>query len=127
MLLSARLDSDGPRRVTLRTLVDGSSIAEDERRLAGGLNEVNWNLDIGDPAAVVAALARRAAADDDRRRGVVDGELSDRRRRRTGLRDVAWNDWTCSVNGERLFIKGANLLPDACRDSPRSATGRAAP
>jgi beta-mannosidase len=27
------------------------------------------------------------------------------------LRHVAWNDWTCSVNGERLFIKGANLLP----------------
>ena len=42
---------------------------------------------------------------------IVDGELSDRRTRRTGLREVAWNDWMCSVNGERLFLKGANLLP----------------
>ena len=41
----------------------------------------------------------------------VDGEVSDRRSRRTGLREVAWNDWVCSINGERLFLKGANLLP----------------
>ena len=37
--------------------------------------------------------------------------VSDRRSRRTGLREVAWNDWVCSINGERLFLKGANLLP----------------
>jgi beta-mannosidase len=24
---------------------------------------------------------------------------------------VAWNDWICSINGERLFLKGANVLP----------------
>ena len=24
---------------------------------------------------------------------------------------MAWNDWVCSINGERLFLKGANLLP----------------
>ena len=42
---------------------------------------------------------------------LVDGEVSDRRSRRTGLREVAWNDWICSINGERLFLKGANLLP----------------
>ncbi len=27
------------------------------------------------------------------------------------MREVAWNDWKCSVNGERLFLKGANLVP----------------
>ena len=42
---------------------------------------------------------------------LVDGEVSDRQQRRTGLRVVAWNNWSCSVNGERLFLKGANLLP----------------
>ena len=42
---------------------------------------------------------------------IVDDELSDRRQRRTGLRQVSWDDWVCSVNGERLFLKGANLLP----------------
>ena len=50
LLLSARLDSDGPRRVTLRTTVDGELAFEQERRLAAGLNEVNWSLDIADPA-----------------------------------------------------------------------------
>ncbi len=49
VLLSARLDSDGPRAVTLRTTVDGEVVFEHERRLAAGLNEVNWNLDIADP------------------------------------------------------------------------------
>jgi beta-mannosidase len=24
---------------------------------------------------------------------------------------VAWNDWVCTINGERMFLKGANLLP----------------
>ncbi len=30
---------------------------------------------------------------------------------RTGLREVAMHDWKLTVNGERLFAKGANLLP----------------
>ena len=42
---------------------------------------------------------------------LVDGEVSDRRSRRTGLREVAWNDWVCSINGERLFLKAANVVP----------------
>ena len=50
VLLSARLDSDGPRRMVLRTTVDGELAFEQERRLAAGLNEVNWSLDIADPA-----------------------------------------------------------------------------
>ena len=111
MLLSARLDSDGSRGVTLLTLVDGVVVADEERRLAAGLNEVNWTLDIGDPQLWwPRALGDQPLTTIDVM-VVVDGESSDRRSRRTGLRYVAWNDWTCSVNGERLFIKGANLLP----------------
>jgi beta-mannosidase len=111
VLLSARLDSDGPRRVMLRTTVDGELAFEQERRLAAGLNEVNWSLDIADPAL----WWPRALGDQPLTTiGVevtVDGVTSDSRARRTGLRVVAWNDWQCSVNGERLFLKGANLLP----------------
>ncbi|RLE23091.1 MAG: hypothetical protein DRJ50_06690, partial [Actinobacteria bacterium] len=44
---------------------------------------------------------------------IIDDEVSDRRMRRTGLRQIVWDNWVCSVNGERLFLKGANLLPSA--------------
>ncbi|MEO6123542.1 MAG: hypothetical protein ABIR32_07500, partial [Ilumatobacteraceae bacterium] len=37
--------------------------------------------------------------------------VSDRRVRRLGLRRVACDNWIFSVNGERLFLKGANLAP----------------
>ncbi|HEX8803321.1 MAG TPA: hypothetical protein VF743_03980, partial [Acidimicrobiales bacterium] len=37
--------------------------------------------------------------------------VSDERRLRTGLRAVRLRRWICSVNGERLFLKGANQGP----------------
>jgi beta-mannosidase len=111
VLLAARLDSDGPRLVTIRTTVDGQVITEDERRVAAGLNDVRWNLDIADPKL----WWPRALGDQPLTTVgveiVFDGEVSDAADRRTGLRVVAWNDWSCSVNGERIFLKGANLLP----------------
>jgi beta-mannosidase len=39
------------------------------------------------------------------------GTRSDARRLRTGLRSVRLRNWICSVNGERLFLKGANQGP----------------
>jgi beta-mannosidase len=36
---------------------------------------------------------------------------SDRRQLRTGLRSVRLDRWILSVNGERLFLKGTNLVP----------------
>ena len=111
VLLSARLDSDGPRRVVLRTTIDGELAFEQERRLAAGLNEVNWNLDIADPALWWPRSLGPQPLTTIGVEVVVDGVTSDARARRTGLRIVAWNDWQCSVNGERLFLKGANLLP----------------
>jgi beta-mannosidase len=111
VLLSARLDSDGPRRAVLRTTVDGVLAFEQERRLAAGLNEVNWNLDIADPALWWPRSLGSQPLTTIGVEVVVDGAASDARARRTGLRVVAWNDWQCSVNGERLFLKGANLLP----------------
>ena len=111
LLLAARLDNDASRTVTVRTLVDGEVVAELERRVATGLNEVAWNVDIGDPdlwwpRALGEQHLTTVAVE-----VLVDGVRSDRRKRRTGLRTVAWNDWKCSVNGERVFIKAANLLP----------------
>jgi beta-mannosidase len=111
VLLSARLDSDRARTVTIRTIVDGELVLADDRRVASGLNEVNWSLDIADPALWWPRSLGDQPLTDIEVEVVVNGEVSDRRNRRTGLRVVAWNNWSCSVNGERLFLKGANLLP----------------
>jgi len=111
LLLRAAVDCDEGRTVVIRTLVDGEVSNESEQRLAHGHNDVRWSIDIDNPALwwprtlgdqPLAAIEVEI---------VIDGEVSDARQRRTGLREVAWNDWSCSVNGERLFLKGANLLP----------------
>jgi len=109
--LHARLDADRSRQVTVHTYVDGVVLWEESRSIAQGLNEVDWNLDVRDPdlwwpwsmgpqhlTTVEVTVS-------------VDGDTSDRRAVRTGLREVALQEWTFTVNGERLFTKGANLAP----------------
>ena len=57
--------------------------------------------------------------------------VSDERRLRTGLRTVGLRRWVCSVNGERLFLKGADLGParlalaDASPDDVRADVAHA--
>jgi beta-mannosidase len=111
LLLGASIDSDHARTVTLRTSVDGEVVSEAEQRVAGGLNEVTWTLDVTDPALWWPRSLGEQPLTDISVDVLVDGTTSDHRSRRTGLRTVAWNNWCCSVNGERLFLKGANLLP----------------
>ncbi|MEQ1872617.1 MAG: hypothetical protein ABL953_02730 [Ilumatobacteraceae bacterium] len=120
--IHARLDSDTTRTITLRTSVGTQSsgrtvVVEHSRSLAGGMNEVDWNLDVGDPDlwwpwslgaqpltdVTVEVLTERDTAH--------EGTVSDTRTVRTGLREVAMQDWMISVNGERLFSKGADLAP----------------
>ncbi|MBA3287001.1 MAG: hypothetical protein H0U21_03105 [Acidimicrobiia bacterium] len=109
--LFARLDADRARTVRLRTTADHIVVAETEHALAAGTNEIEWALDIDRPRLwwPRALGAQPLTAIDVE--VLVDGAVSDRRSRRTGLREVAWSDWICSINGERLFLKGANLLP----------------
>lgn len=111
LLFAARLDASSQRVVRVRTTVDGVVAAESEHRLARGDNEVTWTLDIARPKLWwPRALGERALY----RIGVevvVEGEISDRIERRTGLREISWDRWICSVNGERLFLKGANIVP----------------
>lgn len=111
LLCNVRLDSDAPRHALVRTAVDGVVVAEHERRLARGTNEVGWGVDVADPALWWPRALGDQPLTTVTVEVVVDGESSDRRSRRTGLRHVAWNNWTCSVNGEPIFLKGANLLP----------------
>ncbi len=111
LLLDVVLDADANRRIRLRTSVDGRAVAETEHLLATGQNEVAWGLDIPEPAL----WWPHSLGDQPLSEVVVEiyheGRLSDSASRWTGFREVAWDQWICSVNGQRIFLKGANLPP----------------
>jgi beta-mannosidase len=109
--LHARLDADRSRQVVVRTSIDGAVASEHTRTLAMGLNEVDWTLDVNDPALWWPwSLGEQHLTTVDVT-VLIDGEVSHQRDVRTGLREVALHDWVFSVNGEPLFVKGANLMP----------------
>jgi beta-mannosidase len=109
--LHGRFDSDEARRVRIVTRVDGTVVAESERSLAGGMNEVDWSVDIAEPRLWWPWSLGEPALTEIDVSVLVSDAVSDRRSVRTGLRQVGWSNWTLSVNGERLFVKGANLGP----------------
>jgi beta-mannosidase len=109
--LVARLDSDAQRSVIVRTFVDDELHDEQTHVIASGENQIEWSVDIVDPALWWPRALGDQPLTDVAVEVEVDGQMSDRRERRTGLRQVTWDNWICSVNGERLFLKGANLLP----------------
>ncbi len=108
--LRAELDSDTARGVVLRTTVGGVDSVE-ERPLAEGSNFVEWTVNVADPKLWWPhALGDQPLVDVE---VVVEvgGRTSHVLHRRIGLRSVSWHQWALSVNGERLFLKGANLRP----------------
>ena len=113
--LSARLDSDRERSIRIVTKVDGSLVNEQERSVARGLNEFTWNIDIDEPALWWPWSLGDQNLCEISIEIICDGRVSHSVNRRTGLREVAVQDWIFSVNGERLFLKGANLVP-TCAD-----------
>ena len=99
--------------VVLRTTVGDIEI-EEEHPLAAGLNRISWTVPIDNPrlwwphslgdqpmydVAVAVVLPSQGHL------------VSHRRTLRTGLRQVRMKDWIFTVNGERLFLKGANQGP----------------
>ena len=118
--ISTRIDSDRLTPVTMRTYVDGEQVDEQLQSIAAGPNDFEWTIDIADPQLWWPKSLGDQPLIDVAVEVVVDGEVSDRRERRTGLRQVVWDDWVCRVNGERLFLKGANLLPTTT--GPANAT-----
>lgn len=118
----ANLEAVEPIAVIVRSNV-GAVDHELTQSLAAGENHVEWTVAIDRPAlwwpwalgdqplhevAVEVAPAERP------------DEVSHRRQCRTGLRRVELRDWVCSVNGERLFLKGTNQGP--CRQALGDAT-----
>ena len=118
----ATLDSDAARSVRVESVVgevDHSAV----HPLAGGENTIDWTVTVDRPAlwwphalgdAVLHDVGVRVfvegeagGGDDD-----ADAEPSDERSLRMGLRSIRMRNWVCSVNGERLFLKGANQGPN---------------
>ena len=108
----AVLDAADATEAVLRTTVGDVEVAE-PRRLAAGENQVEWTVRIDDPQLWWPhALGDQPLHDVAVEVTVADQpEPSHRVARRIGLRQVHLDAWVLHVNGERLFVKGANLGP----------------
>jgi beta-mannosidase len=134
----ATLDSDAPRAVCVRTEL-GALDHEITQPLAAGTNDLEWTVTVprptlwwpralGEPVLHDVSVTVRlegehgsAAAAGGAAALPPTPAVSDVRRLRTGLRVVRMRRWLCTVNGERLFLKGANQGPT------RMALGEATP
>jgi beta-mannosidase len=114
IVLGATLDTDRARTVVLRSTIGGVD-HQAEQPLAAGTNEVEWTVTVDQPTLWwPRALGAPNLADLDVEVHLgpeEGGGASDRRRLRTGLRQVRMRSWIMSVNGERIFLKGSNQGP----------------
>jgi beta-mannosidase len=153
----AVLDAASAGEVTLRSVVGDVELI-DERRLAAGENQVEWQVRVDDPrlwwphalgdqplydvVVEVTPHPERDGSGGDGSGGAGSGgagsggagsggegrggdgtderggheaddaaPVSHRLRRRIGLRQIDLRAWVLHVNGERLFVKGANQGP----------------
>ncbi|MGH9114292.1 MAG: glycosyl hydrolase 2 galactose-binding domain-containing protein, partial [Acidimicrobiales bacterium] len=115
--LEADLDSEETLDATLDTLVrreggDGSAASHtQDQALAAGGNVVRWRVnverpDLWWPHALGAQPLYQVQVS-----VALGGATSDRREVTTGLRQVRVRNFTATVNGERVFLKGANCGP----------------
>jgi beta-mannosidase len=111
MLVRAELDSDVPRTVRLRTTIDDVVERELEQSLARGTNSVEWTFGVDSPRLWWPRALGEQPLSTLTVTVSVDHVVSHATSRRTGVRQVAMHGWQLSVNGERLFVKGANLGP----------------
>lgn len=121
--LEATLDTRDPLGARLRTTIAPAADPtgppavdhHQERALAAGVNVVRWRVAVERPELwwpralgpqPLYGLTVEVGVDGDA--GPV---TSDRREVVTGLRQVKVRNFTATVNGERLFLKGANYGP----------------
>lgn len=105
------LDSADARTVRIRTRVDDRVERDLERSLGKGANSVEWTFGIDNPELWWPYALGEQPLSAVTISVLVDDEVSHERTVRTGLRQVALRNWILAVNGERLFVKGANLGP----------------
>jgi beta-mannosidase len=109
----AVLDADVARTVQVHSTV-GAVDHREERSLAAGSNTLDWTVTIDRPRLWWPRALGEAALHDVRVAVDLHGDgegNSDERRLRIGLRSIRLRAWICSVNGERLFLKGSNQGP----------------
>ncbi len=116
VFIRAVLDTIDPRPVELRTVVvdpDGREVIEvvRDQQLAGGENRLEWTVTVPEPRLWWPHTLGDQPLYDIRVEVLVDGAVSDHVSRRAGMRRLEFDDWILRVNGERLFLKGANQGP----------------
>ncbi len=121
--LEATLDSPEPVTARLRTTVrpgadpGGEAVAEhiQEQALSAGPNVVRWRVSVQRPELwwprALGPQPLHEVSVEAEVEGTVSPGPSDRRRTLTGLRQVKIRNFVATVNGERLFLKGANYGP----------------
>src|SRR4051794_4731079 len=110
--ITAELDAAAPGPVELRTTVGIANEHAFEQRLSAGTNQVTWRVTVEQPLLWWPhALGSQHLYDVVVEVVPLDGATSDRRELRTGLRQIRMKRWIATVNGERLFLKGANQGP----------------
>jgi beta-galactosidase/beta-glucuronidase len=108
--LRAELDSDEPRTVELRTTC-GEHVESAARPLALGSNFVEWTMTVPEPVRWWPAALGEPALSEVVVDVLVDDHTSHSLSRTTGFRSLSWDDGVLSINGERLFLKGASVGP----------------
>ncbi|MGH9105038.1 MAG: hypothetical protein ACRDZX_04230, partial [Acidimicrobiales bacterium] len=114
--LSVSLDAAAAEMVVLGTEASscaGGLAARLTRRqpLAAGTNRVSWRLEVPRPQLWWPAGAGEQPLYDVSVSVEAEGGASDSRTLRTGLRQVRMRGYRWAVNGEGVFLKGANLVP----------------
>jgi beta-mannosidase len=115
--IQAVLDRPEPGPVQVETVItrDGDEDLKaahvQDQNLSAGTNTVRWRVaverpDLWWPRALGAQPLHRVNV-----RVTDGGQPSDRRSVVTGLRRIRLRNFVATVNGERLFLKGANLGP----------------
>jgi beta-mannosidase len=113
--LGIGLDAAGTRDVRLHAVLRGPAgvldTATRDLTLAAGTNAFEWTLAVDHPPRWWPRSLGEQPLCELELTVEAAGTVSDRRVVRTGFREIHQDEWVFSVNGERLFVKGANVVP----------------
>lgn len=100
-----------PQEITIETRL-GDHLSSEKHQLAAGENRLEWQLEIENPQLWwPAGLGDQTLHDLDIAVLTDSGTVSDRKRRRIGLRSASMRDFIMRINGHRVFARGINLAP----------------